>query len=247
MSGTLPPQGLCAGCFLCLTCSSFRYPSCSRSCLLQLSAQVPLSQWGLLCPYFQFNNILPGTPIPLLLYFLCNHHHVTYYLLHLLILFFICSPSCLQESVYSIGHEIYICFVYGCVPEPDHIGAPYILVEWIYGLSVLALGEGPAPVLHDWPSACRLGLFSLPPRGENLPESMAYRQKGQRRRPQVLRTLSPWIQPRLHWAQSIPPTGLPSGPPLWLSWLEIWLITCNRMNPRQESLAPGDCADLAEY
>lgn len=68
------------------------------------------------------------------------------------------------------------------------------------------------PALHDWPSECRLGLFSLPPHGENLPESMAYRQKGQRRRPQVLRTLSPWIQPRLHWAQSIPRTGLPSCP-----------------------------------
>ena len=46
-----------------------------------------------LCPYFQFNNILSGISLPVLFYFLCNHRHVTYYLLHLFILFFICSSS----------------------------------------------------------------------------------------------------------------------------------------------------------
>ena len=52
-----------------------------------------------LCPYFQFNNILSGISLPVLFYFLCNHRHVTYYLLHLFILFFICSYlSCIGEG-----------------------------------------------------------------------------------------------------------------------------------------------------
>ena len=92
MPSTLPPQGLAKAVplsdmlFLQIPALFTVFPPLALCSSTTFSVRP-------LCPYFQFNNIPSGISLPLLFYFLCNYHHVTYYLLHLLILFFICSSS----------------------------------------------------------------------------------------------------------------------------------------------------------
>lgn len=117
-SGPFPVSPLCHAPLFSgpqLTCSPFRHLPCSLSCLLQIKGHI-------------LSEAVSGPPPSLMTYhpvllvsshFLCNYHPITTIYFTYLSCHFFFSPPSFQKSIYSKGHEIYICFVCGHAPEPD--------------------------------------------------------------------------------------------------------------------------------